>query len=388
MKRILYLTFYFEPDLCAGSFRNSPLVKELASQLDGKAEIDVVTTLPNRYSTFSVDAPEHENRGNYQIYRIAIPKHRSGMRDQIISFKKYFIEARKIIRRKKYDLVVASSSRLFTGYLGYTIAKKRQIPLYLDIRDIFKDTMKDVLKSIAVKSIVLPLLNQIERRVFNYATHINLISGGFKPYYECYKKPRYSEFPNGIDDMFLNVKCPESSAHSNRIITYAGNFGESQGLHKIVPQAAMQLGPSYKFILIGDGGAKKKLLEELQKLNVDNVEVRRPIKRDELLQVYCESDFLFLHLNDYEAFQKVLPSKIFELAAYNKPIIAGVSGYANQFISKNVKNHILFFPCDVDDMVDQLKNYEYKLEERTEFIEEFKRDTVNREMAKSIIEYL
>ena len=32
MKRITYLSFYFEPDLCAGSFRNTPLLKELSFQ--------------------------------------------------------------------------------------------------------------------------------------------------------------------------------------------------------------------------------------------------------------------------------------------------------------------------------------------------------------------
>ena len=32
MKRIVYLTFYFKPDLCAGSFRNSSLAIELSRQ--------------------------------------------------------------------------------------------------------------------------------------------------------------------------------------------------------------------------------------------------------------------------------------------------------------------------------------------------------------------
>src|SRR5690606_17398479 len=144
----LYLTFYFEPDLCAGSFRNSPLVKELAKQLEGKAaEMDVISTVPNRYSTFTADAPEYEVRNNYTVHRIVIRKHQSGMQDQIKSFITYFSETKRLINGKKYDLVVASSSRLFTAYLGYSIAKKQRIPLYLDIRDIFTDTMKDVLKS-------------------------------------------------------------------------------------------------------------------------------------------------------------------------------------------------------------------------------------------------
>src|ERR1700742_836260 len=145
MKKILYLSFYFEPDLCAGSFRNSPLAKELARQLENEVQIDVITTLPNRYSTFDSNAPEFEERGNLSIYRVIIPKHKSGFADQINSFKTYFYETNKLIGNKKYDMVFASSSRLFTAYLGYKIAKKQRIPLYLDIRDIFVDSMKDVL---------------------------------------------------------------------------------------------------------------------------------------------------------------------------------------------------------------------------------------------------
>lgn len=388
MKKILYLTFYFEPDLCAGSFRNSPLVKELAKQIEGEATMDVITTLPNRYSTYEADAPQHENRSNYDVYRIAIPKHQSGMKDQILSFKEYYSKTKQLISGKKYDLVVASSSRLFTAYLGYTIAKKLRVPLYLDIRDIFTDTMKDVLKNKVIKAGAMPVLNLIEDRVFNYAKHINLISGGFREYFEKYKKATYTSFPNGIDDIFLNLPQSESSGSDHKTITYAGNFGEGQGLHKIVPQAAKRLGENYKFLLIGDGGAKQKLLDEIKRLGVENVEIHPPVKRDRLLEIYNDSDFLFLHLNDYDAFKKVLPSKVFELGAYDKPIIAGVAGFANRFIEENITNKILFLPGDVDGMVSQLNSYTYKNEVRDEFKRKFKRENINREMAESIRQYL
>lgn len=388
MKKILYLTFYFEPDLCAGSFRNSPLVKELGEQTQGRATIDVITTLPNRYSTFQADAPEFEKRDNINVFRIVIPKHQSGMRDQIFSFRKYFNDVNKLVKGKKYDLVVASSSRLFTAYLGYSIAKRLKVPLYLDIRDIFIDTMNDVLQSKLVKAIGIPILKSIENRVFSYATHINLISGGFEGYFKKYSTANYTAYPNGIDDIFLDLPRSNSKNTAVKLITYAGNFGEGQGLHKIVPLAAKQLGEGYKFLLIGDGGAKRKLVEELERLAVKNVEIVPPVKRDELLKIYDNSDFLFLHLNDYDAFKKVLPSKIFELGAYDKPIIAGVAGFANEFIENNISNKILFLPGDVSDMVSQLESYTYKNEVRTKFIEKYKRAAINREMALSIVKYL
>ncbi|WP_295795878.1 glycosyltransferase family 4 protein [Mucilaginibacter sp.] len=388
MKRILYLSFYFEPDLCAGSFRNSPLAKELAKQADGKVIIDIITTLPNRYNTFDVGAPAFEERDNITINRVLIPKHKSGFADQINSFKTYFFEAEKIIKGKKYDMVFASSSRLFTAYLGYKIAKKQKIPLYLDIRDIFTDTMNDVLKNAILKTGVLMVLKNIEKRVFNYATHINLISGGFRSYFAKYKKPAYSYFSNGIDPEFLDLSPSPENNTGQCLITYAGNIGEGQGLHKIIPQAAKRLGDKYKFLVIGDGGVKQKLLEGLKAENVTNVELKEPVSRKELLEIYKKSDFLFLHLNDYDAFKKVLPSKIFELGAYDKPMIAGVAGFANQFINENVPNHILFLPGDVDGMVSQLKNYTYTTGFREDFIRKFKREQINTEMAKSILAYV
>jgi UDP-N-acetylglucosamine:LPS N-acetylglucosamine transferase len=388
MKRILYLSFYFEPDLCAGSFRNSPLAKELAKQVRGKAIIDVVTTLPNRYKTFNTSAPAFEEHDNMIINRIHIPTHKSGFTDQINSFKTYFFEVKKIIKDKKYDLVFASSSRLFTAYLGYTIAKKQNIPLYLDIRDIFTDTMKDVLKSIVLKAGVLPVLNVIEKKVFNYASHINLISGGFKSYFDKYNSSAFSSFSNGIDPEFMNLSATAAANKDQYLITYAGNMGEGQGLHKIIPQAAKALGDKYKFLVIGDGGVKQKLVDGLAEAGVTNVELRGPVSRKELLAIYDQSDFLFLHLNDYEAFKKVLPSKIFELGAYDKPIIAGVAGFANQFIADNIPNRILFLPSDADDMVNQLKNYTYTTGFRQNFLQNFTRENINKKMAESILSYL
>ena len=391
MKKILYLTFYFEPDLCAGSFRNSPLVKELAEQAEGKATIDVVTTLPNRYSSFSADAPQYEERKNYNIQRVAIPKHQSGMKDQVLSFKEYYTQVKRFVKGKKYDLIVASSSRLFTAYLGYSIAKRMRVPLYLDVRDIFYDTLEDVLADGWMKKIALPIIKRIEKKTFSYAEHINLISGGFKDYFNNYRQANYTYFPNGIDDLFIEATIDEDKIENSsevKTIVYAGNMGEGQGLHKIIPGAAKALEGKFQFIIIGDGGAKSKLVEALETKQVGNVELRDPIKREELIAVYKEADFLFAHLNNFKAFEKVLPSKLFELATFKQPLIAGVGGFAADFVKNNIENAILFEPCNVEELVSKLQVYSYKEVKRTAFIEKFKRSAVNKKMASTILKYI
>lgn len=391
MKKILYLTFYFEPDLCAGSFRNTPLAYELVKLGEGLVHVDVITTLPNRYSSFEVEAQELEQKENLTVHRVKIPKHQSGMKDQIISFKTYYDRVKKLINGERYDLVFASSSRLFTAYLGYTVAKKLQVPLYLDIRDIFYDTLDDVLQSGIIKRGALPLIKRVEKKTFNYATHINLISGGFEPYFANFEHAHFSFYPNGIDDIFIEYNETSTEIqdlNEPKTIVYAGNLGEGQGLHKIIPKAAKELQGKFKFIIIGDGGAKAKLEQELIKLNVTNVEIYPPIKRDKLLSVYKKADFLFVHLNNYKAFEKVLPSKLFELASFSKPIIAGVGGFAANFIKENIENTILFEPCNIDEFVEKIRKYEYKTFSRTAFIEKFKRSSVNRKMAFSILKYI
>ena len=51
--RVLVLSFYFRPDLSAGSFRASTLVDSLLAILPAGASIEVITTAPNRYRTFN-----------------------------------------------------------------------------------------------------------------------------------------------------------------------------------------------------------------------------------------------------------------------------------------------------------------------------------------------
>ena len=393
MKRIVYLTFYFKPDLCAGSFRNSPLALELANQAKFKdILIDVYTTLPHRYSTFDADASEYEEYNNLRIHRIKLPPHKSGMLDQVFSFLKFYKEVSRMNKGKKADLVFASSSRLFTAFLGYRIAKKSKTLLYLDIRDIFVDTMNDVFKSQNLKNLVLPVLKFIEGRTFNYAIHINLISGGFKEYFQKFKNATFSFYSNGIDDDFLhekNIIYTNNSRIDKKVIVYAGNLGEGQGLHKIIPQAAKILGNNFEFLIIGDGGAKKLLQTEIERIEINNVVLKNPINRKDLQEVYRSADYLFLHLNDYPAFMKVLPSKIFELATFKKPILAGVSGYSAQFIKDEINNSFVFKPCDFDALVNYLLNCEEISNiDRSEFMEKFKRDKINEKMSASILSYL
>ena len=118
----------------------------------------------------------------------------------------FYTEALKIAYKGNYDLVYASSSRLFTAFLGAKLARNHNAKLYLDIRDIFRESIVEIFKNTFVKRSLDFFLRPIERYTFKKATHINLVSKGFESYFSKYKQATYSYFTNGIDDVFLESK--------------------------------------------------------------------------------------------------------------------------------------------------------------------------------------
>ena len=76
----------------------------------------------------TVSADAFEDRGVLRINRVAIPSHKSGFLDQILSFRRYYMETQKLITGNEYDLVFASSSRLFTAFRRISNGQKNEPP--------------------------------------------------------------------------------------------------------------------------------------------------------------------------------------------------------------------------------------------------------------------
>ncbi|GAB4044463.1 glycosyltransferase family 4 protein [Spirosoma jeollabukense] len=392
--KILYLTFYFAPDIGPGAFRNTATVDELARQLPQNSHIQVVTTKPNRYESFKPAISDYERRSNGDCLitteRIRIPRHGNGQLSQIWSFMVYGWAAYRLTKNHRYELVVASSSRLATAFLGAFIARKYQTPLFLDIRDLFREVMLEKLRNSGVRALLNPVLRAVERYTFGYASHINLVSEAFRSYFKSYPLATFSYLTNGIDDVFLSIPPSQPYPGSSiRTLLYAGNIGEGQALHKVIPQAARLLGATYRFVVFGGGGAARRKLEKaIQLEKVTNVDLYDPVTQSELLVEYQKADYLFVHLDDLEAFKRVLPSKFFELGATDKPIVAGVAGYAASFVQEQLENSILFNPGDVVDLVRQLRETPYRTQGRAGFRARFQRRAISQQLARQMLETL
>lgn len=389
--RLLMLSNYFTPDLSAGSFRMQALVDALEPWGAKGLVVDLITTRPNRYASLRAEAPAFEDRGWLRVYRIELPSHKSGMADQARAYVRYAHGVRKLTHSRQWDAVFATSSRLMTAGLGSHISQRLGVPLYLDIRDLFTDNMNELLAGSPAKGL-LPAFRMIERRALRRASRINVVSQGFASHIQSIApKAQLSVLTNGIDGIFSGWDFRKPSGGGQLpLIVYAGNMGEGQGLHKIVPHVAKRLEGRARFRLIGDGGRKRALEAAIAAAGLGHVELLPPVPRSSLLDHYREADILFLHLNDLDAFRKVLPSKVFEYAATEKPILAGVAGHAAEFLTEHLPDSEVFEPLDADAMAQAIDRLIESPPEpdRSEFRKAFARSQIMERLARDILDII
>ena len=394
--KIVFFTFYYPPDLCAGSFRAIALAQALSKRMKNDDELHIITTHPNRYENHRVKASDIEVHGNITIHRISVPSHKSGMFSQARTFATYALASYKLCNKLNPDFLIGTTSRLMTGVLTGLSARKLGCKYFIDLRDIFSETISDIFsqKNKLLGFISKKTFSLLERWLFNKAIGVNVASEGFPEYFQNMgiDTSNWSFFPNGVDKIFTNLPFIENKRLKEiTTVLYIGNIGTGQCLENILPATAKYLGNKYRFLVIGGGGATSKLINAIKNNNVDNIEILAPIKREKLIKYYEEADILFVHLNDIPAFQRVLPSKIFEYAALRKPIVAGLSGYSAKFILDNVPYATIFNSGDVEGCVDAIKKaetLEIKDKNSDIFIEKFSLEKIMNKMAKHILLYL
>ena len=390
--KIVFFTFYYPPDLCAGSFRAIALVQSLSKKMKENDELHIITTHPNRYENHREKANNIQKNGNITVHRFSVPSHKSEMFSQARSFASYALASYKLVNTLNPDFLIGTTSRLMTGVLTGISGRKLKCKYFIDLRDIFSETISDLFsqKSKLLGFVFKKTFSLLELWLFRKAIGVNVVSEGFPEYFQTkgLDTSNWSFFPNGVDKEFVNLPIIENKSSKNiKTIMYAGNIGSGQGLEMVLPAVAKRMGSDYHFLVIGGGGASSKLINTIKNNNVNNIEILPPVKRDKLIEYYANVDILFLHLNNIPTFRRVLPSKIFEYVAIRKPIVAGLTGYSAKFMIDNVPYASIFDSGDIDGCVNAIlkaENVDIKDKSIDIFVEKYSRAKIMNSMAEHI----
>jgi glycosyltransferase involved in cell wall biosynthesis len=135
---------------------------------------------------------------------------------------------------------------------------------------------------------------------------------------------------------------------------YLGLLGLAQDFETIL-QAARRLlsNPGIIFILMGEGPEKINVQKRRVQMSLENVQIFPEVRR-EFAPIYLSaSDCAIVPLRHVDLFTGIVPTKMFDAWACERPVILGVEGEA-KLILESCKGGVNYIPEDVDSLVDAI----------------------------------
>ncbi len=310
----------------------------------------------------------HEIENGVNIIWINLPKYKNAT--SVKRFWTWVLFEYKIIRihkkfsDKKPDVVIASSLSLLSIISALFIKNKYAAKFVLEVRDIWPQTLKDLM-GISVYNPIYILLRQIEKRGYKCADNIvGTMPGLHKHVTKTVNADKVVNIPQGVDLEFYSDNQEELDIEfinkyfpkDKFIITYAGTLGISYALDKVV-EAAIKLekiNPDIHFLLLGDGIEKEKLLLKAEGLS--NITFVPRINKSKVLSFLSKSDILLHSFQMKKVFEYgISPNKFIDYMYSARPIIVMFSGYPSLINDAKCGE---FIPSeDVEALINTIEKY-------------------------------
>jgi glycosyltransferase involved in cell wall biosynthesis len=144
---------------------------------------------------------------------------------------------------------------------------------------------------------------------------------------------------NGVDLDFYKVAegpnpvVQEFGLDGKFVSSYFGTHGMAHHLETVLEAATLLRDrKDILFLLVGDGAERKKLLALCETSALDNVMMLDQQPKQKMPFLWQCSDVSMVLLKKSALFEMVIPSKIFESMAMQKPVILGVEGESREII--------------------------------------------------------
>lgn len=343
---ILFLTHYFPPEVNAPASRT---FENARRWVQAGHQVTVLTCVPNHPS--GVVYPGFSNRRLWQwdemagIRILRVPTFISankGVLKRILNFISYFVSAVLLCGRvRAVDLVVATSPQFFCGLAGYPVSRLKRRPWVLEIRDLWPESISAV-GAIRQKG-ALSLLTSIESFMYRNADHVVPVTHSFKEHIAGRGVPleNITVITNGAD---LETYSPQPRMNALRaqlglgeafVVSYVGTHGMAHSLETIL-YAAQELGADsgVVFLLVGSGAERERLLALKDELGLTNVLMLPQQEKQRIPEFIAASDACVVLLRNTPLFKTVIPSKMFEAMAMQRPVILGVLGESRQIVEE------------------------------------------------------
>ena len=241
---------------------------------------------------------------------------------------------------KKPDVMVATSPQFFCGWAGVLLRKIRGFRFVLEIRDIWPESIVTV--GAMKEGLGIRFLKWMEWYMYRTADHIVAVGKGYRDRIveKNIDQDKVSVVYNGVDLNLYQKRTKDMKLvgryglEGKFVVSYIGTIGMAHALDIVLNAAEQIKDENTCFLMVGDGARRKELQEKAADKGLKNVIFTGRLSKEMMPSVWSVIDISFIHLKKSDLFRSVVPSKMFEAMAMERPIILGVDGESRTIVEE------------------------------------------------------
>lgn len=339
--KLLFLSDNFPPEVNAPATRTYEHCREWVRQ---GAEVTVITGAPN-FPLGKVFEGYRNRRCEERMDGIRVIRVRTyiaenkGTVRRSLDYLSFYVAAVRAGRTVDCDVIIGTSPQLFAALAARKLSRIKRRPWIMEVRDIWPESIKTV--GAFHEGPLLRYFEKKERECYRSARSIVCVTKGIKSRLSERGIPedKLHVFTNGANLEAYTPRKKDTALlaslglEGKRIVAYIGTMGLSHKLDFILRSAAKVGDPDIHFLFIGEGAEKKNLLALRDRLGLKNATLLDGIPKDRVARYLSIADIALVNLRKTDLFLGALPSKIFESAAMQKPLLLGLKGEAEDVIN-------------------------------------------------------
>lgn len=345
---IAYFCQYFVPETAAPAARVSELARAWADAGHG---VTVVTGVPNHPTgrvpeEYRGTVFRQEQLGAVRVWRnwlYATPN--DGFFKKTLSHLSFMLSTLvlSVPRLRHADILIVSSPTFFVVITVCLAHWLWRVPYVFEVRDLWPGVFVEL--GILRNRALIRALEGLEMFLYRRAALVVVVTESFKEVLVQRGLPaRHIEvITNGVDTETFRPQAAvsptfraEHEIESGSVVLYIGAHGISHALSSILDVASkFSDEPDVCFALVGDGADKQHLMQQATARNLTNVRFFPSQPRVTVPDWYASADIVLVPLRNIPIFETFIPSKIFEILACERPIVASVRGEARRILNRS-----------------------------------------------------
>ncbi len=238
------------------------------------------------------------------------------------------------------DVVWGTSPNLFQALTAWLSARCKRSRFLLEIRDLWPDFAIEL--GVLKNPFLIACSRGLETFLYRHADRIIVNSPGFIPHIQKKSGQTPTLIPNAADiAMFTATEADRKDFRHQHglehafVVMYCGAHGPANDLNVVLDAAELlREDTNIRFVFVGSGKDKVRLVESAKKRNLDNVIFIPPVSKTDMPRVMAAADAGLAILKPIPLFKTTYPNKVFDTMAAGKPVLCQIDGVIREVIEK------------------------------------------------------